>query len=67
LAGGWILSEAERMQELVNDDDLGGPSILEKAISERSSADANEPRAGLGKRQRRARSALRCLAVIEKP
>jgi hypothetical protein len=55
------------MQELVNDDDLGRPAILQKPISELSSADANEPRAGLCERQRRPRAALRCLAVIEEP
>jgi hypothetical protein len=67
LAGGWILAEAERMQELVNHDDLRSPSILKKPISELPPADANGPRAGLGERQRRARAALRGLAVIEEP
>src|SRR5262245_28411004 len=53
------------MQELVNHDDLGGRAILLILISELPSADANEPRAGLGKGQRRARAAARRRAVIE--
>src|SRR5262245_54628719 len=53
------------MQELVNHDDLGGGAILLKLISELPSADANEPRAGLGEGQRCARAALRRRAVIE--
>lgn len=66
-AGGWILSEAERMQELMNHDDLGGRAILHKPMSELQAADANDPRAGLCKRQRGARAALRRCAVIDEP
>jgi hypothetical protein len=66
-AGGRILAETERMQELVNEDDLSSRAILRKAISELRSADANDRRTGLSERQRLARSTLRRLAVIEEP
>jgi hypothetical protein len=55
------------VQELVNQDDLGGRAIQQECISEVPSAHVNEPRPGLCERQRDAPAALRRVAVIGEP
>ena len=67
LARGWILAEAEGMQELVNHDDLGRCSIASNLVFELLSANANERRAGPCERQPHFGATLRRPAVFDEP
>jgi hypothetical protein len=64
MAGGWILSESKRMQELVNDDDLRPLGIPSKRQSESISAHENGRDPGLCERERTTPAASGSAAVI---
>jgi hypothetical protein len=65
---GWrVLAKADRMEELVNHDDLRSHPIAHGSLDELLPTDVNDRRAGLCEGQNVAGAALWCRPAVDKP